>query len=102
MREISNGVAQWLETLGDDFRAETRYLFNSVRVWFCPTAAFGSRVKRPLAEDPTPKDKWYAGNGLMMFTFPLTDEVHEEPTIFFGPGSSLQERYDDEEFRSLQ
>jgi hypothetical protein len=33
----------------------------------------------------------------MAFTFPLTVEVHEEPTIFFGPGSSLQERYDDEE-----
>jgi hypothetical protein len=76
-REISNGVAQWLEGLGDDFRVETRYLFNAVRVWFCSTGAFGSRVKRPLAEDPTPKDEWYSATGLMAFTFPTIDEVHE-------------------------
>jgi hypothetical protein len=59
-RMISNGVAQWLEGLGDNFRIETRYLFNSLRVWFCPTTAFGSRIKRPMAEDPSPKDKWYS------------------------------------------
>jgi hypothetical protein len=97
MREISNGVAQWLEDLGDDFRVETRYLFNAVRVWFCANRVFGSRVKRPLEEDPIPKNKWYSGRGLMAFTFPITEEVHEEPSLLFGPGSYLQERYDDED-----
>jgi hypothetical protein len=81
----------------EGFRVETRYLFNTVRVWFCPTVAFGTRVKRPMAEDPSPKDKSYASSGLMAYTFPLTEEVHEEPSILFGPGSVLQERYDDEE-----
>jgi hypothetical protein len=35
----------------------------------------------------------------MAFTFPtLPDsQVREEPTILFGPGSRLQERYDDPE-----
>jgi hypothetical protein len=94
---ISNGVAQWLEGVGDDFRVETRYLFNSVKVWFCPIIAFGSRVKRPMAEDPSPRDKWYFALGLMAYTYPLVEEVHEEPSILFGQGAYLQERYDDEE-----
>jgi hypothetical protein len=93
---ISNGVAQWLSGI-DDFRVETRDAFNTVRVWYCPLAAYGVRVKWPMAEDPAPKDKWYAGSGIMAYTFPLTEEVHEEPSILFGPGSVLQERYDDEE-----
>jgi hypothetical protein len=96
-REISNGVAQWLEDLGDGFRIEARYLFNSVRVCFCPTGAFGDRIKRPMAEDPSPKDKWYSATGLMAYTYPLTEEVHEEPRILFGRDSYLQERYDDGE-----
>jgi hypothetical protein len=95
--EISNGVAQILGTFGDDFRIETRYLFNTVRVWSCPLGVFGNRVKRPLAEDPIPKDKWYSPLGLMAYTYPPIDEVHDEPTILFGPDSSLQERHDDEE-----
>jgi hypothetical protein len=97
LREISNGVAQMLDSLGDEFRVETRYLFNSLRVWFCPTAVYNSRVKRPLAEDPIPKDKWYSWTDLMAFSFPPIPEVREEPSIFFGPGAYLQERYDDEE-----
>jgi hypothetical protein len=33
LHEFSNGVAQFFEGIGDDqFRVETRYLFNSVRV----------------------------------------------------------------------
>jgi hypothetical protein len=62
-----------------------------VRVWYCPKVSttglkiFGSRIKRPMAEDPSPKDKWYAGSRVMAYTFPLTEEVHEEPTISFGP-----------------
>jgi hypothetical protein len=96
-KTISNGVGQWLESTGEEFRVETRYLFNTVRVWFCPTAVFGIRVKRPMAEDPSPRDKWYAGSGIMAYTFPLIEAVHEEPSILFGPGSELQERYDDEE-----
>jgi hypothetical protein len=50
-----------------------------------------------LAEDPSPKDKWYSATGLTAFTFPLTEEIHEEPSKFFGLGSHLQERYAYEE-----
>jgi hypothetical protein len=52
-----------------------------------------------MAEDPSPKDKWYAWSGVMAYTFPLTEEVHEGPSILFGPGSVSQERYDDEEIQ---
>jgi hypothetical protein len=97
-RMISNGMAQWLSGI-EEFRVETRYAFNTGRVWFCPLAAYGIRVKWPMAEDPAPKDRWYAGSGIMAYTFPLTEEVHEEPSILFGPGSVLQERYDDEEIQ---
>jgi hypothetical protein len=84
-------------TLGDDFRVETRYLYNNLRVWFCPTAVFGDRVKRPLAEDPIPKDKWYSCSDLMVFSSPPLAVVNEEPAILFGPDSHLQERYVDPE-----
>jgi hypothetical protein len=57
LHEFSNGVAQFFEGLGDQFRIETRYLFNSVRVWLCPIGAFGTRVKCPMPEDPSPRDK---------------------------------------------
>jgi hypothetical protein len=50
-----------------------------------------------MAEDPIPKDKWYSASGLMVYSTPLIEEVHEEPTMYFGPGSELQERYADEE-----
>jgi hypothetical protein len=50
-----------------------------------------------MAEDPSPKDKWYSATGLMALAYPLTEEVHEEPQILFGKDSHLQERYDDEE-----
>jgi hypothetical protein len=33
----------------------------------------------------------------MAFTFPLVEEVIDEPQILFGPDARLQERYDDEE-----
>jgi hypothetical protein len=92
-RLISNGVAQWLEEV-KDFVVQTRYAFNSVRVWYCPNVStaglkiFGSRIERPMAEDNCPKDKWYAWSGVMAYTFPLTD---------IAPIAVLQERYDDEE-----
>jgi hypothetical protein len=46
---------------------------------------------------PSPRDKWYSATALMAFTFPLVEEVHDEPQILFGPESQLQERYVDEE-----
>jgi hypothetical protein len=101
-RMINDEVAQWLEGV-QDFLVQNRYAFNSVRVWYCPKVLssglkiFGSRIKRPMAEDTTPKDKWYAGSGVMAYTFPLTEEATNEPIALFGPGSVLEERYDDEE-----
>jgi hypothetical protein len=98
LHEFSNGAAQFFEGIEDDkFRVETRYLFNGVRVWFCPVGAFGTRVKRPMAEDPSPRDKWYSANGVMAFTSPLMPETHDAPTILFRPEAQLQERYVDEE-----
>jgi hypothetical protein len=92
---VSQGIAQIMATV-DSCRIETRYLYNNLRVWFCPTVAFNA-VKIPLAENPIPKDKWYSWTDLMAFTYPPVPEVHEEPTILFGPGCFLQERYADEE-----
>jgi hypothetical protein len=86
---VSQGIAQILESV-DNFRMESRYLYNGLRVWFCPMVAF-SIVKRPLAENPIQKDKWYSWTDLMAFAYPPVPEVHEEPTILFGPESYLQE-----------
>jgi hypothetical protein len=94
--EFSGRTAQWLDGI-DDYRIETRYLFNSVRFWLCPKGAYGSRVKRPMAEDPSPRDKWHLANDVMAFTFPLLDEVHDAPQRLFGQEAQFQEGYADEE-----
>jgi hypothetical protein len=95
LRGVSQGIAQILDSVAS-YRIETRYLYNNLRVWFCPTVAYNI-VKRPLAENPIPKDKWYSWTDLMAFTYPPVSEVHEEPSILFGSECFLQERYDDEE-----
>jgi hypothetical protein len=96
LRQISNGVAQCLESIGNDFGVQMRYLYNSLRVWFVPLVSFQAGVRRPLAEEPIPKDKWYSPSDLMAFTSPVA-QVREEPSIIFGPGSFLQELYPDPE-----
>jgi hypothetical protein len=57
LRGISPGVAQKLETLGDDFGARVRYLCNGLRVWFAPNGSISSGMNRSLAEEPCSKDK---------------------------------------------
>jgi hypothetical protein len=102
-RILSPEVAQWL-TIVDKFAVQTRYAFNSVRVWYCPkvlkdgSKIYGSRVKRPLAEESAPKDKWITA-GPMAFTRPPTPDGQLDPITLFGPTAVLQERYDDEEVR---
>jgi hypothetical protein len=96
LREISNGIAQCPELLGDEFGIQMRYLYNSLRVWFVPIISWQAGVKRPLAEEPIPKDKWFSLSDLMAFTPPVA-QVREEPSIIFGPGSYLQELYPDPE-----
>jgi hypothetical protein len=97
LRGISEGVAQSLASLGDDFGVSIRYLFNSLRVWFAPIGSIQARGNRSLAEEACPKDNWYSTSDIMAFTFPTMpdEQVREEPKILFGPGSRLQERYDD-------
>jgi hypothetical protein len=99
LREISNGVAQMSEGLGDNFGVRVRYLYNGLRVWFAPTVTTQEGFTGPLAEEPCSKDKWYSWTDIMAFTHPTRpdDQVREEPTILFGPGSLLQEWYDDPE-----
>jgi hypothetical protein len=63
----------------------------------CPKGAYGTRLKRPMAEDPSPRDKWYLANGVVAFTFPLLDEVQDAPQRLFGQEAEFQERYADEE-----
>jgi hypothetical protein len=110
-RMISNGVAQWLEGISD-FRVETRYVFNKVRVWYCPKVVegiqiFGSRIMRPMAEDPSPKDKWYAGSGVMAYTFPLTEKYtrsHRCSSVqgqFYRNGMTMK-KFREAKLRSLQ
>jgi hypothetical protein len=99
LREVSEGLAQSIETLGDNFKYQIRYVFNGVRVWFVPTPTFEEGIIRPFAEESCPRDKWYSTTDLMAFTFPTLpdDQLREEPRIIFGPGHHLQERYDDPE-----
>jgi hypothetical protein len=99
LRGISPGVGQRLEMLGEDFGARVRHLYNGLRVWFAPNDSIAGGLNGSLAEDPCPKDKWYSWTDIMAFTYPtLPDcQVKEEPTILFGKGSRLQERYDDAE-----
>jgi hypothetical protein len=72
-----------------------RCVFNGLRIWFAPLATIETGQRRPFAEEPCPKDKWYSTSDIMAFTFPLLPDnrIREEPTILFGPGSRLQERY---------
>jgi hypothetical protein len=51
-----------------------------------------------LAEDPVSKDKWISYD-MIVFSYPaLPDgQVMESPVSLFGPGSYLQEWYDDPE-----
>jgi hypothetical protein len=99
LREVSEGIAVNLASLGHDFGKRMRYLCNSLRVWFVPIESYNSGQKRSLAEEPCTKDKWYSYTDIMAFTIPtLPDaQIREEPTLLFGPGSFLQERYDDPE-----
>jgi hypothetical protein len=96
--EFSGATAQWLDDI-TEYRVETRYSFNALRFWMCPKGAYGSRVKRPMAEDPSPRDKWYLANGVMAFTFPLLkdDEISDRTRQLFGQNAEFQERYADEE-----
>jgi hypothetical protein len=69
---------------------------------YCPktlndgSKIYGARVKRPLAEEPAPKDKWYTAGPMAYARPPIPDE-QLDPTTLFGPSAVLQERYDDEE-----
>jgi hypothetical protein len=98
LSEISPGVAQQLADM-NEFWVITRYLYNGLRVWFCPLATFKAGVKRPLAEEPCSKDKWISWTDLMIFSVPPIDDqdVKEKPKSLFGPEAYLQERYDDPE-----
>jgi hypothetical protein len=96
LSEISPGVAQQLADM-DEFWVITRYLYSSLKVWFCSMKTFKAGVKRPLAEEPCSKDKWISWTDLMVFSLPPIHEIKEEPRTLFGPEASLQERYDDPE-----
>jgi hypothetical protein len=97
LREISDGIAQKMEEWEDDFRIITRYLYNNLRVWICPMKAFNAGVKRPLAEESCPKDKWISWTDIMAFSVPPIYEIENQTTFLFGPEARLQERYDDPE-----
>jgi hypothetical protein len=98
---ITAELAQWVAEV-PEFIVQTRYAFNSVKVWYCPktlkdgSKIYGARVKRPLAEEPSPKDKWYTA-GPMAYSRPPMPDSEVNPTALFGPTAILQERYNDEE-----
>jgi hypothetical protein len=94
--EFSGATAQWFDGV-NEYRVETGYAFNGVRFWLCPKSAYGTRIKRPMAEDPSPRSKWYLANGVMAFTSPLFEEVRDAPQRLFGQEAQFQEQYVDEE-----
>jgi hypothetical protein len=99
LRQVSKGLAQNIEILGDNFGYQIRYVFNSVRIWYVPTPSREEGITRPFAEESCARNKWYSTTNLMAFSFPPLpdDQVREEARIIFGPNHSLQERYDDPE-----
>jgi hypothetical protein len=99
LRGISEGLAQNIELLGNDWRYQVRYVFNGVRIWFIPVPTFDERTTRPFAEEPCQRDKWYSTTDIMAVAFPTLpdDQLRDVPRIIFGRGHMLQERYDDPE-----
>jgi hypothetical protein len=97
--KISPGMARKVESLGEEFNVQFRYIFNGLRIWFVPTHSHAIGLRRSLAEESCPRDKWYSNTDLMAFTYPTLpdDQIREMPRILFGPNHSLQERYDDPE-----
>jgi hypothetical protein len=83
LRSVSQGLAQNIETLGDNLRYQIRYVFNGVRIWFVPTPSHEEGITRPFAEESCPKDKWYSTTDLMAFTFPtLPDDQLKKSTPY--------------------
>jgi hypothetical protein len=76
-----------------------RYVFNKVRLWYVPNCSLEGGFNRSLAEEPCPKDKWISPSGLMAFSKPpiADDEIGNLPTLLFGPGMGLKDRYVDPE-----
>jgi hypothetical protein len=52
LRDVSEGLAQSIETLGGNFKYQIRYIFNGVRIQFVPTPTFDEGIVRPFAEEP--------------------------------------------------
>jgi hypothetical protein len=81
-RLVTPEVAQLLSEI-EHFAFQTRYAFNRVRVWYCPrvlrdgTKIFGSRIKKPLAEESIPKDKWFTAGPMAYTTPPIADDLAE-------------------------
>jgi hypothetical protein len=90
-------VAQGMETVGE-FVTKMRYLYNGLRIWFAPKDDFQGGRNRILADHPVSKDKWVTAD-MMVFSHPTLrdDQVKDSAEVLFGPGSDVQERYDDPE-----
>jgi hypothetical protein len=99
LRTQSPRVAATIATVGEDFGVKMRYLLNGLRIWFVPNISVQAGINRSLAEDPGPKDKWYSTSDLMAFSFPPLpdDQIGELPSLLFGDGRYLQERYAEHE-----
>jgi hypothetical protein len=74
-----------------------RYGFNKVRIWYVPNRSLEGGFSRSLAEEPCPKDKWFSPTDLMAVSTPPIDDadIGNLPTLLFGPGARLQDRYVD-------
>jgi hypothetical protein len=62
-------------TFNNNAPYQMRYLKNELFIWYVPGEAFDEGYRRPLAEEPCPKDKWYTETDLMAFSHPtITDQ----------------------------
>jgi hypothetical protein len=57
LRQVSKGLAQNTEMLGDNFGYQMRSVFNSVRVWYIPTPTRQEGITRRFAEESCARDK---------------------------------------------
>jgi hypothetical protein len=96
LRKLSPQAATACDALGSDFSYKMTYQGNVLKVWYTPRDFIRAGLNIPLAEKPTPKDKWFNGKVTVLTYPPMPDDlsVHFARILL---GGTQQERYDDPE-----
>jgi hypothetical protein len=93
--ELYRQIAVNCASIGQNCSHKMRYIGNSLKVWFAPTA-FVQAGWKPLSESSIPKDKWITNEAFALTYPPMSDE-HARGSADLLFGGRLQERYNDPE-----